>query len=361
LGEVTVKRYGELWSEVTSFRNLLVAARKAARGKSGLANVARFRFDLERQLVQLQDELRQRTYSPGEYRTFEIHEPKRRMISAAPFRDRVVHHALCNVVEPIFERTFISDSYACRKGKGTHAAVNQFQHFARTHRYVLKCDLKKFFPSIDHEILKSIIVRKVKCRDTINLIDRIIDHSNPQEPTFDWFPGDSLLAPCERRRGLPLGNQTSQFFANVLLNPFDHFVKEQLHVRGYVRYVDDFVLFGNDKQQLAEFRDACRKYLATLRLRLHPKKSVISRVADGTPFLGYRVFPDRRFLPRQNLVRQRRRLRAMQAAFARGCLDLVTIRRSLVSWLGHAAHANCHTLQSDMLSDTLFSRRVAAE
>lgn len=171
--------------------------------------MARFGFELETQLLQLQDELRGGTYRPGPYRTFEIFEPKRRMISAAPFRDRVVHHALCNVLEPIFERTFIHDSYACRKGKGTHAAVDRFQHFARTHRYVLKCDLRKFFPSVDHDVLKAAVAHKIKDRGTLALVAKIIDHSNVQEPVDGWFPGDNLLTPSERRRGLPIGNQTS--------------------------------------------------------------------------------------------------------------------------------------------------------
>lgn len=354
-----MKRHGGLWSELTSFHNLLTAARNAARGKRRLANVARFGFDLETQLVRLQDELVGGTYQPGPYREFEIFEPKRRMISAAPFRDRVVHHALCNVLEPIFERTFIHDSYACRKGKGTHAAVDRFQHFARTHRYVLKCDLRKFFPSVDHEVLKSAVARKIKDRETLALVHTIIDHSNSQELVDGWFPGDDLFSPVERRRGLPIGNQTSQFFSNVLLNSFDHFVKERLGVTGYVRYVDDFALFGSDKIELAAHRVACREFLTSMRLRLHPQKSVISRVVDGARFLGYRVFPDRRRLPRASLNRQRRRLHSMQVGFARGELDLATIHRRLVSWLGHARHADCTTLRTDLLDDTLFTRETA--
>lgn len=213
-----------------SYGNLLTAAHKAARGKRSLANVARFNFDLERNLVQLYDELTSRCYQPGRYRTFEIFEPKKRTISAAPFRDRVVHHALCNVLEPVFEPTFVFDSYACRRGKGTHAAVDRFQKFARRHRYVLQCDLRKFFPSVDHEILKQVIRRKIKDPGVLWLIDRIIDAANPQEAVDGMFPGDDLLTIAERRRGLPIGNQTSQFFANVIMNPFDHFVRDHLRI-----------------------------------------------------------------------------------------------------------------------------------
>jgi len=356
-----MKRHGSLWPELVDFRNLLQAAHKAARRKRHSANVAQFGFDLENQLLRLHDELISNTYQPGAYRTFEIYEPKRRMISAAPFRDRVVHHALCNVLEPIFERTFVFDSYACRKGKGTHAAVDRFQHYARRYRYVLKCDLRKFFPSIDHEILKHVIARKIKDRDVLGLVDRIIDASNTQEPVDSWFPGDDLVTASERRRGLPLGNQTSQFFANVLLNPFDHLVTAQQEVRGYVRYVDDFAIFGDDKRSLSAIRERCREDLARHRLRLHPHKSVISRTADGVRFLGFRVFPTYRLLPRENLIRLRRRLRRMQEGFANGDLRLATIRQRLVSWLGHAQHADTTRLQKDLFGATIFSRTMVHE
>lgn len=356
-----MKRHGNLWPELVDFRNLLNAARNAARGKRRSANVARFGFDLENRLIRLHDELASHTYQPGAYRTFEIFEPKRRMISAAPFRDRVVHHALCNVLEPIFERTFVFDSYACRKGKGTHAAVDRFQHFARRSRYVLKCDLRKFFPSVDHDALKQVVVHKIKDRDVLRLVNRIIDASNAQEPVDSWFPGDDLVTASERRRGIPIGNQTSQFFANVLLNPFDHFVTEQLGGSGYVRYVDDFAIFGDDKSQLADMRDRCREHLARYRLRLHPAKSIISRTVEGTRFLGFRVFPTHRLLPRENLIRLRRRLRAMQAGFANGEVDLASIRRRLVSWLGHARHANTARLQADVFGSTIFSRTTVEQ
>ena len=352
--EELMKRYGNLWSELVSFRNLMIAVGKASRGKRVQANVARFLFERERNLVQLQDELVLRTYRPEQYRTFEIFEPKRRMISAAPFRDRIVHHALCNVLEPIFETTFIHDSYACRKGKGTHAAINRFQDFAKRYRYVLKCDLRKFFPTVDHAILKQIVRRKIKDVDVLNLIDQLIDHSNPQENVDGWFPGDDLFTAIERKRGLPIGNQTSQFLANVLLNPFDHFVTEQLGARGYLRYVDDFAIFGDDPKRLDLIRDRSRWFLESLRLRLHTKKCVISRTSQGTKFLGFRIFPEYRRLPVSNLVRRRARLRQMQASYAAGEIELQSIRRRIISWIGHAGHANTDKLRADILGDAKF-------
>jgi retron-type reverse transcriptase len=352
-----LKRHGGLWNALTSFSNLVRAAEKASRGKTRLANVARFHYDLEAQICRLQDELRDQTYQPGAYRTFQIFEPKPRIISAAPYRDRVVHHALCSLLEFVFEPTFISDSYACRRGKGTHAALDRFTEFARGNRYVLKCDVRKFFPSVDHEILKSLIARKIKDRDVLWLADRIIDHSNEQEPVIEWFAGDDLLTPSERRRGLPIGNQTSQFFANVYLNPFDHFVKETLRARGYIRYVDDFVVFSDDKEWLADVRERCREFLGTLRLRLHPNKSVISRVADGTRFLGFRVFPERRRLVRENVVRMKRRLRRMAEWYADGSIGAEQIRQRLMSWIGHAQHADTYRLRARLFGQASFSRR----
>ncbi len=354
-----MKRHGDLWNELTSYRNLLRSLQRAARGKRDLPNVTRFRFHQEVELHRLQDELRDHTYQPGAYRTFEIFEPKRRMISAAPFRDRVVHHALCAVLEPIFEPTFIPNSYACRVGKGTHAAVDRFQQFARTNQFVLKCDLSKFFPSIDHELLKATIARKIKDPGVLWLVAKLIDHSNPQEPILRWFPGDDLLTPSEHRRGLPIGNQTSQFFANVFLNPLDHFVTEELHAKCYVRYVDDFVILSNDRTWLAEARDRCRAFLQRLRLTLHPDKSVVSRTRDGTRYLGYRVFPGHRLLAKGNALRMRRRLRHWQRQFARGALSLEDVRRRLVSWLGHAGQADTHRLCEGLLGRTLFRRNIA--
>src|SRR5262245_19245359 len=170
-----MKRPGDLWEDVLSFEALLRAAEQACKGKRFRPDVAAFHFNLEHELWTLHEELSTKTYRPGAYRTFLIYEPKLRQISAAPYRDRVVHHALVNVLEPVYERTFVHDSYACRKGKGTHAAVRRCQQFARRFRYVLKADVQKFFPSLDHEILKALVARKIKDRDVLWLVGLIID------------------------------------------------------------------------------------------------------------------------------------------------------------------------------------------
>jgi retron-type reverse transcriptase len=281
-----MKRYGSLWPKITAFANLLDAARKAQKGKRFRPNVLAFNDNLEGELLRLQEELTHKTYLPGTYRTFEIVQPKRRMISAAPYRDRVVHHALCNVIAPLIERTFIDDSYANRDGKGSHRALKRFTGFARSSQFVLLCDIQKYFPSIDHTILKGLIRRKIKCPDTLWLIDTIINGSNEQIPSVSHFPGDDILSPLDRRRGLPIGNLTSQFFANLYLNSFDHFVKENLKAKKYVRYVDDFAVFSDNRQFLVEARQAIEAYLATLRLNIHPIKSQIFETHHGSKFYG---------------------------------------------------------------------------
>jgi RNA-directed DNA polymerase len=223
-----VRRAGNLYDKITSWDNLLESARKAARGKRARPDVARFLHDLEPNLCRLQRELTDGAYRPGAYRTFWIHDSKSRQISAAPFRDRVVHHALTSVLEPVFEARFTRHSFASRKGFGQHRALALAREACRDYRYVLKCDIRKYFPSMDHQILKDQLARIVKCKPTLDLAARIIDGSNPQETVEQYFPGDTLFTPWSRRRGLPIGNQTSQFFGNVYLNGLDHFVLRDL-------------------------------------------------------------------------------------------------------------------------------------
>jgi len=349
-----MKTFDGLYPQVCSFENLWTAAHKAQRGKRFQHSVSRFNFHLERELFRLQDELLGQTYQPGEYHEFIIYEPKKRMISAAPYRDRVIHHALCNIVEPLFERTFIHDSYACRVGKGTHRAVDRFTKFSRQNRYAFKADIRKYFPSIDHEILKDLIRRKIRDERTLWLIDLIIDSSNPQEPAMAYFPGDDLFAPVQRRRGIPIGNLTSQFFANVYLNALDHFVKEQLRCKCYIRYCDDFVILADDKSWLHEVKAGISEYLVALRLKLHPTKCQVSPVKDGTDFLGYRIFPTHRRMRKDSVTRFRRRMRRLQKAYARGEVSLCHIRQSMQSWLGHASHADSYRLREQLLSEITF-------
>jgi retron-type reverse transcriptase len=351
-----MKRYGNLFPQIAAFDNLLQAAKQAQRGKRYRESVLRFNQALEVELVRLERELRNKTYRPGAYTTFEIYEPKRRLISAAPYRDRVVHHALCNVIAPIFERTFIADSYANRIGFGTHRALRRFTKFLRSSRYVLLCDVKQYFPSIDHEILKTLVRRKIKCRDTLWLIDTIIDGSNPQDPALAYFPGDDLWTPLARRRGLPIGNLTSQFFANVYLNGLDHVVKEKLGMSKYIRYVDDFALFADDLQPLAAARLAIEDYLATLRLTIHPVKSQIVATRHGANFVGFRILPDRVRVRVENVRRARRRLRRLQQAYATGQISRQQVTQSVRSWMAHLEHGDTWQLREHIFANLVFTR-----
>ncbi len=343
-----MKTYNNLYPQIYSFENLFRASQNAQKGKKQQPNVAQFNLRLEAELFQLQNELREKTYQPGEYRSFLLTEPKERMVSAAPYRDRVVHHALCNITAPIFERTFIYDTYANRKGKGMHAAIERFQHYARRYPYVLKCDIRKFFPSIDHLLLKQELRWKIVCPATIWLIDTIIDNSNLQEPHLVYFPGDDLFTPQQRKRGLPIGNLTSQWWGNIYLNRFDHFVKETVKAPGYIRYVDDFVLFASEKRELHAFRKELENYLANLRLVLHPNKTQIYQVKAGVPFLGFKVFPQYRIVLKQSTRRYKRFLRKKLKHREAGKLSPEALEAGLNSWLGHIRFGNHQRLEKNI-------------
>ena len=230
-----------LQEELCDWGNIRLAWQNASRGKRGRGATAAFEMLLADHLLELQNELNERTYQPGRYTSFHIHEPKKRLISAAPFRDRVVHHALCNITVPYFERLFIPDSYANQKGKGTHRALDRCTQFARRYKYVLQCDVKQFFPGIDHAILRQTLENMLPDKSVLWSIDRILNSGRgvlSEEYEMVYFPNDNLLA-ANRPRGLPIGNLTSQWWANCYLNPFDQFVKRELGCRAYLRYVDD--------------------------------------------------------------------------------------------------------------------------
>ena len=352
-----MKTYKHLYPQIYAFENLYAAFRKARRGgKRKKAAVAAFEYHLEEELWRLHDELRAQTYAPGPYRHFYVYERKKRKISAAPFRDRVVHHALCNVIQPIFEARMIHDSYACRVGKGAHRAADRAQAFARADRYVLKCDIQQFFASIDHTVLKSILGRHIADEKTTWLIEQIIDSGAgvlDSECPVQWFPGDELWAAL-RPRSLPIGNLTSQFWANVYLNELDQFIKRDLKCRHYVRYADDFLLFHDDKAQLHAWRAQVVEQLVNLRLRLHERKAVIGPTRDGVAFVGYRIFPTHRRLRKDNVRAFSRRLRQMRDAYQRGDITLEEIRPSIQSWVAHAEHADTYRLRERLFVEVIF-------
>jgi retron-type reverse transcriptase len=359
---VPPKRHDDLFTAIASFPALCAAAKRAIRGKRSKPMPAAFLAGLEREILKLEHALLTETYQPGRYVEIRLEDPKPRIVSAAPFRDRVVHHALCAVIEPIFERGFIFDSYANRVGRGTHVAVARYESFRDRAAYVLRCDIYRYFPAIDHQILKNDLRRRIACARTLCLIDTIIDGSNLQEPVHSHFPGDDLFTPWQRRRGLPLGNLTSQFFANVYLDGLDHFCTEVLRPRGYLRYVDDFALFHDDPSVLETYRRRIADFLSGRRLRLHPRKTAVHPTDESTAFLGYVLAPGRRRLPENTVRRFRNRWRGLRDRVRAGTLPEGEAACRVRSWIAHAEHAQTWRLRHaifrggpfDPASDTPF-------
>lgn len=344
------RRHDGLFAGVANFSALHGAAKRAIKGKRKKPGAAAFFANLEGELLRLERELQGQSYRTGRYLEIVVRDPKRRIVSAAPFRDRVVHHSLCATIGPIFERGFIHDSYANRTGKGTHRALDRYERYRDRYRYVLRADIYRYFPSIDHALLKADLCRRISCLRTLGLCETIIDGSNPQEDVLLHFPGDDLLTPLERRRGLPLGNLTSQFFANVYLNGFDHFCKEVLRAP-YVRYVDDFALFSDNLMELNDWRSRVAGYLSQRRLLLHPTKTEILRTQEPAQFLGFVTYPNGyRRLPDENVTRFVKRLQVLRSQWRQGQIRDDEVRQRVGSWVAHARHAN--TVQ---LRHTLFS------
>jgi retron-type reverse transcriptase len=351
-----MKRLGNLWETLVATDNLYSAFYKARKGKRARPEVAAFSLNLEGEILELQRQLKTGSYQPGPYRQFTVYERKPRQICAAPFRDRVVHHAIMNIIEPTLDRRFISDSYACRPDKGVHRAVDRYQEFAQDYVYVLKLDIRRYFPSIDHIILKAQLARRIKDRKVLSLLHLIVDSSPDAEEPLRLFPGDDLVSAAERRSGIPIGNLTSQFFANLYLDDFDHHLKQAEKLRAYIRYVDDLYLFGNDKHQLWELQSIVAEKLADLRLILQPDKTQIYRTSTAVDVLGYRISRDRRWLRNDNGYRFQRRLRKFSRLFSQGKVVWKDINASIQSWIGHARHGETHGLRRAIFSEVLFTR-----
>lgn len=329
-----------------------MAWKKASTGKRRGNCCAQFEHKLADQLLQLQQELKSGSYQPGDYTHFFIHEPKRRKISAAPFRDRVVHHALCNVIEPIFERHFITDSYANRKYKGTHKAVDRFQAFSRQNTFVLRMDIVKHFPSIDHDILYQTLKKYLHDESTMALIKTIIDSGknvSRENEAPRLFPNDDLLSLC-RPRGLPIGNLTSQFWSNCYLHPLDLFIKRELSCKGYLRYVDDFALFSNSKQELWKWKQEIRTRLDSLRLRFHEHSAQVVPVKQGVPWLGFVVYPQYRRVKNRKVVHTGRKLAHRYSDWQQGKISFAEFDASVQGWINYVRYADSWGLRKHVLS-----------
>jgi retron-type reverse transcriptase len=333
----------DLFAEVTSFNNLHLAYLKARRCRRYRTAILKFGYDLEENLLALRRELANKTYRHGGYRKFIVADSKKRVIKAAPFRDRVVHHALCNVIEPILDRGFIYDSYACRKGKGTHAAVIRLEKFIKSLRtnerererrmgpartYCLKCDVSKYFDNIDHEILLKILKKKIKDENVLWLLREIIE-SNP--------------------RGIPIGNLTSQLFANVYLNELDHFVKRTLHEKYYTRYMDDFVVLGTDKKRLNRDKERIRSFLRDeLKLELHPKKAEVFPIDKGVDFLGYVIRDNRRLLRKSTVNRFLKKKKRYEKMTEKDEVSPQSAENIRASWRGYTKFAKAYKLMDSL-------------
>ncbi len=360
---------------IASVENLFLAAHKARRGKSRRPDVEDWWLRRESDLAALREELRSGTYTPGPYRFFEIHEPKRRLIAAAPFRDRVVHHALCNLLAPVLERRFIARSFSCQVGKGTTAARECCRQLTNRFEFVLKCDVRKFFPNIDHAILREKLGRWVACPGALDLVEKILASyrtesgvaATRQSAAFsrraqEWrrsaetplrpplFSGDDLALAPERPRGLPIGNLTSQLWGNFYLDELDHWLTESQRHGAYVRYTDDFLLFGDDKTRLWELRNEIVEQLARVRLKLAEPKSRLLATREGVPFCGFRFLPGLR--PRVLGATKRRFEHRRHLLFARG--DLARLSAGVFAWYQFSREGNtaglrrayCHPLRA---------------
>lgn len=329
-----------MWPEIIDWENLHRSFLRARQGKRYAPAVLRFQANLEENLTQIQNQLMWHQWRPGRWHEFVVKEPKIRLIQAPPFADRVVHHALVDVVSPLFEKKFIADSYACRLSKGFHAASARLQQFVRKTPggYVLKADISSYFPSIHHETLMGILARTIRDKDVLWLCCMIIKRSGLDA------------------RGIPIGALTSQMFANIYLDQLDHYVKDHLGVKYYCRYMDDFVIIDPAKGRLWCLLSEIENFLdARLRLRLNPKTDIFP-IGRGIDFCGYRVWPTH-ILPRKRIVmRARRSLRQLAERCSAGLSSVSDFRERLMSFLGYAKHCSSHVSVENILQDSLIRR-----
>lgn len=323
-------RYGNLYGKIVDFENIYNAYYRARKAKRYKDSTLEFSRDLESGLISVKRDLDNKTYRVGPYKSFYVYEPKKREIFALAFRDRVVQHALISVIEPILGRSFIFDTYACQINKGTHAGLRRLHRSIagqNPNGYFLKADISKYFPSIRKDVLKQKIRKRIKCRDTLWLIDLIIDSS---------------------KAGLPIGNLTSQLFANYYLSDLDHFIKERLMENHYVRYMDDFIIINKDLARLKRDLYYIEKELRYIGLTLNSKTS-IGKIKQGIDFLGYRSWPHITKLRKRNIRRNRRKFRKMAGRLSAGMTNKTILLRSAASFNGYTKYAACATSRDSIL------------
>jgi hypothetical protein len=324
-----MKRHGNLFSKLIDLENLRLAYRDARRGKTWQDTIKRFDRHAEENILEIQRSLREKTFTTSPYKTRIIYEPKKRLIYKLPFNpDRIVQHAFMNIVEPIWDRLFIHESHACRRGKGIHSGSRKVMKFVRRNKYCLKIDISKFYPSVDHDILYDIVQRKIKCRDTL------------------WLVRDIVYS-VEGGKNVPIGNYTSQWCGNLYLNELDQFLKHVHSVKDYIRYCDDFCLFHDDKKRLASLVLEIEEFLAD-RLKLTMSKCDLFPVSRGVDFLGYRHFPDHVLLRKSTAIRIKRRLKKLPGLLAARRITLEQYRSTLASVSGWLKWANTYHLRQSL-------------
>lgn len=338
-----MKRYGNLWEQIVSRENLELAYHKASKGKKNQNGVKRFEKNISGNLDWLETLLREKRFRTSRYLEKTIYEPKKRTIYILPFSpDRIVQHAVMNIVAPLWNKMFIDDSYACREGKGLHGGSRRTMEFVRKYRYCLKMDIRKFYPSVDQGILKEIIRQKIKCPDTLELLDGIITS----------FPGG---------KNVPIGNLTSQWFGNLYMHELDVFVKHTLRCRAYLRYCDDFCLFANDKAYLHKCAEKIEVFLRE-RLKLTLSKNDLFPVSRGVDFLGYRHFPKYVLLRKRTAKNLRRRLKHFAKQMDTNTIDYRVAMPVLASARGLLKWANTYNFKRSTrfgeLTDCINIRRL---
>lgn len=337
-----MKTYRNLYQNIISIENLFIALKRARKGKTKKTYVLEFEQNLQRNILELHEELKNETYQPESLKTFILRDPKTRKISKSAFRDRIVHHAIVNVLEPIFDKTFISDSCANRKGKGNLYALRRFDEFKRkvsgngnlasgrfdsnyVKGYCLKADIRHYFDTVNHNLLLDILIKKIDDEHAINLIRKVLNNF------------DSKIA----GKGMPLGNLTSQFFANVYLNELDYFVKHELKAKYYIRYVDDFALLHESKEQLGIWKERINIFLRDkLELELHPDKSKVIPLSKGVDFVGFRNLYHFRLLRRRNIGNMERKV----FLFKQDMTSKETLVESFKGWKAYARWSNSFKL-----------------
>ncbi len=340
-----------MFKKITSLEQLTQAYYKARKGKKTKIKVCQFDFNLEKNLIKIENLLKSGRYLPSAYTNFTIFDPKTRQVAAPTFCDRVVQHSLVISIEPLLEKTFILDSYACRKRKGACFAVKRVKNFLITARcqlgkeqqlYVLAGDIQKYFQSINWDILLRIIKKTIVCPQTLALIKKIIETHSCVKKKAEVVV---QAVPVLERKGLPIGNLTSQLFANTYLNEFDHYVKEALNEKWYARYMDDFLIIGSDRKKLKEIQEKIKIFLENeLKLKLHPKKLIIKNVDQGVPFVGYRIFYDHVLVRGDTLCHMQRKYRQRRKLLQMGKITEKDLLATKASVRGHLKHANSFNL-----------------